>query len=234
MASVNLFSLSFDPHTWHVGADAHPGVIAAAILIVVGGVIAHIVRSGAPFEQMEIDEAEFGIGDAKFTLKPNWTDRQVAYAIWVELATRKIGLRVDFDNDVIADVYQSWYDFFSVTRDLVKTIPISRVTDKSTSKIIRLSIEILNEGLRPHLTRWQARFKHWYATELEKVPEDFEDPQAIQRRYPQWDALTEDMAEVNKHLIHYRAAMQRIVYSKYGSKAADAIEAADPIPPQPD
>lgn len=229
MATVDIVSLSFDPQTWRLDLAVHSGLVVVAFLAGAGAIAVRFMRKGAPFEQMEIDEAEFGIGDAKFKLKPNWTDRQVAYAIWVELATRKIGLRVDFEDDVISDVYESWFNFFQVTRELVKTIPISKVTDDSTSKIIRLSIEVLNEGLRPHLTRWQARFRRWYDAELAKTSETLEDPQLIQRRYPKWDELTKELSDVNDRLIRYREAMQRIVYSKYGSKAVQVIAAVDPI-----
>ena len=118
-------------------------------------------RGVGSWKDFEIDQAEIGTGTGKLRLKPNMTDRQVAYAIWVELSTRKIGLPVDFDHDVIVDIYDSWYDFFTVTRDLVKSIPVNKVRQKSTQSIVELSIEVLNEGLRPHLTKWQARFRWW-------------------------------------------------------------------------
>ncbi len=61
---------------------------------------------------MEIDEAEIGIEPGKIKLRPNFTDRQVAYQIWVELSTRKIGLEIDLAHDVISEVYDSWHKFF--------------------------------------------------------------------------------------------------------------------------
>jgi hypothetical protein len=71
----------------------------------------------------EIDQAEMGLGTGKITFKPNLKDQQIAYAIWVELSTRKIGLPIDLDHDVIVEIYDSWFNFFSVTRDLIKDIP---------------------------------------------------------------------------------------------------------------
>ncbi|WP_208529061.1 hypothetical protein [Pseudomonas aeruginosa] len=76
----------------------------------------------------EIDEAELGIGEQKIKLRPNIVDKQIAYKVWVELSTRKIGLPIDLDNDVISEVYDSWFSFFSVTRELIKDVPVVEVS----------------------------------------------------------------------------------------------------------
>lgn len=174
-----------------------------------------IYAGGFTFKSFELDQADIGIGNQKFSLKPNITDKQVAYAIWVELSTRKIGLPIDFENDVISEVYDSWHGFFTVTRELVKGIPAQKVKRDSTQKIVRLSIEVLNEGLRPHLTRWQARFRHWYDRELKKYDtsssEEVLDPQLIQERFPKFNELKIDMERVNQSLIKYRQQMHRLV-----------------------
>ena len=170
---------------------------------------------GITFRSFEIDQAEIGVGSNKFRFKPNLTDRQVAYAIWVELSTRKIGLPIDFEHDVIAEIYDSWFNFFSVTRDLVKGIPVNQVKRDSTQAIIKLSIEVLNEGLRPHLTRWQARFRRWYEHEISKSDKDetgtMIDPQQIQANFPQYAELMEDMQRINQALIKYRRKMYELV-----------------------
>jgi hypothetical protein len=139
-------------------------------------------------------------------------DRAVAYKIWVELSTRKIGLPIDFDHDVIAEVYDSWYSFFAITRELIKDVPVSRVRNETTKKIINLSIDVLNQGLRPHLTQWQARFRHWYELQLSKDPDGDVHPQDIQKRFPAHDELVKSMREVNARLIRYRERMDELVH----------------------
>ena len=71
----------------------------------------------------EIDTAEMGIGSHKISFRPNLKDQEIAYKIWVELSTRKIGLPIDLNEDVISEVYDSWHNFFSITRELIKDIP---------------------------------------------------------------------------------------------------------------
>lgn len=160
--------------------------------------------------KFEIDTAELGLGSSKISFKPNREDQQIAYKIWVELSTRKIGLPIDLENDVVAEVYDSWHNFFSITRELIKDIPVGKVKNVSTRKIITLSISVLNEGLRPHLTKWQARFRKWYDHQLQKSGEDV-DPQGLQAKYPNFDDLKSDLEKVNRHLILYREKMRELV-----------------------
>lgn len=127
------------------------------------------------------------------------------------MSTRKIGISIDLDHDVIVEVYDSWYNFFSVTRELIKNIPVSKIKSNGTEKIILLSIEVLNEGLRPHLTKWQARFRHWYENEIKKQDGNDIDPQIIQAKYPKFRELKEDLLAVNKVLINYRKKMHELV-----------------------
>jgi hypothetical protein len=130
----------------------------------------------------------------------------------VEISTRKIGLKIDLDHDVITEVYDSWYSFFGITRDLIKSVPVTRVTDKTTRRIISLSIDVLNEGLRPHLTRWQARFRNWYKQHEGAAADTAEEPQELQKRFPAYSELETDLLAVNKKLMAYRRAMYRLVY----------------------
>lgn len=210
-----IFSLVWNKADYTLTLSASIWLLAIGITIAALLIVWRIYAGGFTFKNFEIDQADIGIGDQKFTFKPNMTDKQVAYAIWVELSTRKIGLPIDFEHDVIAEIYDSWHGFFTVTRDLVKGIPAQKVRRDSTQKIIRLSIEVLNEGLRPHLTRWQARFRHWYERELRKYDasngEEVLDPQLIQERFPKFDELKTDMERVNQSLIKYRQQMYRLV-----------------------
>lgn len=168
---------------------------------------------GRRFKKFEVNEAEFGIGKQKVKIRPNLVDMQIAYKIWVELSTRKIGLPIDFDNDVISEVYDSWYKFFSVTRDLIKEVPVSKFRRSDTKKIINFSIEILNSGIRPHLTLWQAKFRRWYENELSKEENIKIAPQEIQSKFPEFDLLCSDLKEINEHLIKYRSKMYDLIGS---------------------
>ncbi|WP_378947614.1 hypothetical protein [Mesorhizobium sp. ANAO-SY3R2] len=210
-----LLTLAWDQAAWTFTLTVSIWLILGLMLVAVTFLFWKWWSGGFTFRSFEIDQAEIGVGNNKFRFKPNLTDKQIAYAIWVELSTRKIGLPIDFEHDVIAEIYDSWFTFFSVTRDLVKGVPVNQVKRTSTQAIIRLSIEVLNEGLRPHLTRWQARFRYWHERELKKYDGDegsiVFDPQQIQSNFPQYVELKEDMERVNQALIRYRRKMYQLV-----------------------
>lgn len=204
----DLFSLTLTKD-WGVTLHLMPLPLLAVAALVFSIWLAFRWQSARRLSDFEIDGAELGFGSHKISFKPNDTDRQIGYSIWVELSTRKVGLPIEIEDDVISEVYDSWYSFFAVTRDLIKDIPVSKVRGDSTGKIIDLSIEVLNEGLRPHLTKWQARFRHWYEAQLEKK-EDVS-PQDLQKKFPEYDALCIDLLAVNNRLIKYRMKMMELV-----------------------
>lgn len=217
LSVTDILSVSWNQAAWTLDIDVGWPIALAIVLVVVLTVGFHLFSLFRRGDSMEIDQAEIGVGENKLSFRPNMTDRQVAYAIWVELSTRKIGLPIDLEDDVIIEIYDSWYSYFSVTRDLIKTISVSKVRGKSTRHIINLSINVLNSGLRPHLTKWQARYRHWYDKQVGKVDQSSNDqvvldPQLIQQGFPKYNELSVEIIEVNERLISYRKAMQTLVF----------------------
>lgn len=183
--------------------------VAPAVLVLAAGVLIWLwFRGRIGLGSFELDSAGIGIGDTNVSFKPNRTDRQIAYAIWVELSTRKVGLAIDPEHDVISEIYDSWYSFFGVTRDLIKEVPAHKLKSKGTRAIVRASVQVLNEGLRPHLTQWQARYRRWYEATLKD--DDIRDPQSVQQEFPKYDDLIKDLLEINAKLIEYRRAMYQL------------------------
>jgi hypothetical protein len=160
----------------------------------------------------ELDETEVGIGAGKLKLKANYDDLQVAFKFWTELSTRKIGLPFDEENDVVVEVYHSWYEFFRVARELIKSIPVTKYRhNESTKQIVRVSVLILNKALRPHLTKWQARYRRWWQQALADTANEHLTPQEIQKKYPLYQDLISDLKTVNAKLVRYTERLQELV-----------------------
>ncbi len=163
-------------------------------------------------QEFEVDEVELGIGTGKVKLKPNNDDLQVAYKLWVELKTRKLGLLFDENHDVITEVYNSWYEFFKITRELVKSIPVSKIMDQpSTQALVGISIDVLNKAIRPHLTRWQARFRRWYQSQIADAANAALSPQELQRRFPEYAVLVDDLKRTNARLVAYARLLTKVI-----------------------
>ena len=188
-------------------------VLIVATLVLLGVAVIVIRRHPNGWfraRSFEVDGAALGIGKSSILIRPSEVDRQIAYKIWVELSTRKLGLPVNLDDDVIAEVYDSWYRFFSITRELIKDVPVHKVRQEATKQIVELSVRVLNSGIRPHLTKWQARFRHWYSNTLQLSDSATLSPQEIQRCFPEYDLLRADLLHVNRNLIAYRDSMYRL------------------------
>jgi hypothetical protein len=192
-----LFSIKVDIDLWIV--------LALALLIAALFIIRYLLRRGKLSRTLEFDGSEIGIGPIRAKLTANIEDLRICYNLWVEMSTRKIGLPIDVEKDVISEVYDSWYSFFGIARDLIKSIPVSKLLRQdSTRKLVRLSIDVLNKGLRPHLTTWQAKYRKWYEEEINR-PENAElSPQQVQGQFKEFADLVKDLLRVNEWLVAYK------------------------------
>jgi len=160
------------------------------------------------YELLSVNVELGGVGKVEF--RPNNEDIQVAHRIWTELVTRKAALPIDPEHDVIAEIYDSWYAMFGRVRQLVSDIPgpLLRRED-STRKVVTIATQTLNNGLRPHLTHWQARFRNWYSQRTEDLKT--KTPQEVQKAFPEYAKLIEEIKTVNIQLMQYAGELEKIV-----------------------
>jgi hypothetical protein len=166
-----------------------------------------------------VQETSFEINTGLFKynqkIKRSYQNLYVAHRIYIELVTRKAAIPIDVDKDVLVEVYNSWYSMFKTIREEIKNLPGDYLVDnESTKKLVDLTIEILNDGLRAHLTTYQAEFRKWYEKELKKEIETDISPQEIQKRYSKFIELTDSMIEVNKTLEAYCSQLKKLIDDK--------------------
>ena len=156
---------------------------------------------------IEISGAEIGLSDSKISLVVNKKDQEIAYKIWVELSTRNVH-DYDVENDVIIEIYNSWYQLFGTTRVLLKEIPASRLP--YSKELIDLVNNMLNQGLRPHLSKWQARYRAWHNANIKQ--HEMMTPQEYQRFFPEYQELLEDLLITNSRMLSYKKLMYDIAF----------------------
>jgi hypothetical protein len=59
------------------------------------------------------------------------------------------------------------------------------------------------------LTKWQARFRSWY--EFERAKNTSISPQELQKQFPDYRELMDDMLRVNEQLIVYASELKKII-----------------------
>mgnify|MGYP001175459398 CR=1 FL=1 len=137
---------------------------------------------------------------------------RIAYQLWVEMTTRKLGLRIDLSQDLVVECYDSWYAFLKAARELTKAIPLHKdPRSPELRRLVQLSHSVMNEGVRPHLQRWQARFRAWLANGGDRARGAGLTPQEAQQLFPEWPALRDDLMASNQRLIGYLTALEIMV-----------------------
>ena len=137
---------------------------------------------------------------------------RIAYQLWVEMTTRKLGLPIDPTQDLVSELYDSWYAFFKSARELTKAIPLHKdPRSPELRRLVQLSHSVLNDGLRPHLQRWQARYRRWLTNGGDPAQAPGLSPQEAQQLFPQWTALRDDLLATNRRLMGYLAALDVMV-----------------------
>lgn len=150
------------------------------------------------------------VGTIKYQIVRNLQNIEIAHKIYIELITRKASIEID-ENDIIIEVYNSWFTLFQTTREELKKLSgQSLIDNKSSVELIKIVTDILNYGLRPHLTLYQAKFRKWYAEELADTTNKGKTPQEIQQKYPKFQELITSIKEVNALLLQYSEQLKKI------------------------
>ena len=166
-------------------------------------------------EDVELVKLKYKIGGADFEyqITRNYQNIEIAHKIYIELITRKAAIEIEDGKDVIVEIYNSWYSLFKITRDELKSFNGKLLKDNNTSQeLVLLLTDVLNKGLRPHLTEYQARFRKWYSEQLDKNSE--ESPQKIQTNFEEYEELMSSMKNVNRTLMEYSEQLKKIIEGK--------------------
>lgn len=187
-------------------------VAILVLLIIVPLIIKKLKKKVIPYLNPVEIEANIGGHKCKFKIIRNAENLYIANRIYIELVTRKAAIEIDPDCDVIAEVYDSWYKLFGIIRDEIKGVPgvYLENKDNSSSELIQLTIKILNEGLRPHLTKYQADFRKWFIKAQNEKPDV--QPQVVQREYCKFGELIQDLRNVNNILLNYAEELNKFIF----------------------
>ena len=188
-------------------------VIVAIGLIIITLILIYLIYKifkyflAKKFKVVEMNISMANIGN--ISIEKNKDTSRIAHKAWVEIMTRKVGLLFEEDKDVIVEVYNSWYSLFGIIRDLLKEIE-PRKKDKDLEKLENVLVQTLNYGLRPHLTKWQAKYRRWYNQEIEKETNNELSPQEIQKKYKKYDELICDLKETNKQMVQFAEELKKL------------------------
>lgn len=190
-----------------------PIAIGGLLAIIAIWLFQHFFWRSGPKAQLKEVTVSIGGQELKYEIERNSLNLEIAHRIYIELITRKAALPFDENNDIISEIYDSWYQLFKTTREEIKAINgDSLLEKKSSDKLISMATKVLNDGLRPHLTKYQGRYRRWYTSQLDK-PENLDrSPQQIQSAYPELEELINSIKNVNQLLSQYAEELREFIY----------------------
>lgn len=217
----NLGSFSMTANCEGIGLAITLNVWLIAVIVLVVGLF-WLVKYCQLKDQpnLKLTEIKLNVGgqELTFSVERNFLNLEIAHKVYIELITRKAALPFDEEDDIIEEVYNSWYSLFGTTRDEIKAINGELLEHPTSESLIKMATDVLNNGLRPHLTKYQGRFRGWYNNALQNEKYKGMAPQEIQRDFPEYQALVESMKEVNALLSNYAAQLQIFIYGQEDRK----------------
>jgi hypothetical protein len=188
------------------------GVLLLVIIFIIGFLFISKQKNKTKFKLIEMGVEISGTPKVMFKVKRDYSNLYIANRIYIELITRKAALLFEEDKDVIIEIYASWYLLFGLIREEIKTIPGHDLqSTHSGSALVSLTTKILNDGLRPHLTTYQAAFRKWYEVEIKKTASAQLSPQQVQEQYPKYQDLVADIKKANLVLVDYTNNLKQFI-----------------------
>lgn len=121
-------------------------------------------RDSAKLKKISIN-LPFGIGGAEWEADP--AERKAAWALYVELVTRIAVQPLDTDQGLLREALSSLYSLFGSTRQILREAGPN--VGASHDSVGGIAIAVLNNGLRPFLSKWHPLLQIWESQRAQTV-----------------------------------------------------------------
>lgn len=142
----------------------------------------------------------FGIGKVDWESDP--TERKAAWALYVELVTRVAVQEID-GGGLFSEALASLYSIFESTRAILREGGPNLGARRDS--VGGIAIAVLNQGIRPFLSKWHAPLLSWHATREPSVS-----LWAHENHWPEAGAIKNDIATLRKELGTYAQVLATI------------------------
>lgn len=144
----------------------------------------------------------FSIGSVKWV--PDRTEQEAAWALYIELVTRISVQRLDLDQGLVREAMNSLYSLFATTREILKKAgPGVGISKNSVGGI---AIMVLNNGLRPFLSKWHPLLHAWESQKPSSLS-----AKEHERNWSEEAKLRGELEKLRKDLESYSCLLAEIV-----------------------
>lgn len=143
----------------------------------------------------------FGIGSAKWEADP--TEQNAAWSLYVELVTRVAVQSLGTEQGLLRESLNSLYTLFGTTREVLKMA--GPKVGASRHSVGGIAIAVLNNGLRPFMTRWHPALEAWEM----QIPRDVS-KKVHEQNWSEAFLMRQELTELRNDLEQYAIALAAI------------------------
>lgn len=147
------------------------------------------------------------IGGVEGTWKPDESERNAAWEMYVELITRISVVELKSDEGLLREALSSLYTLFGTTRTILRKYgpSIAQPKGKDDLSFGYLAVAILNTVLRPVLAKWHPMLLDYESTRSGSVS-----PLEHERAWDKHDELRQVLNDVRGILIEYTDLLAQV------------------------
>lgn len=143
----------------------------------------------------------FGIGSASW--EADSTERNAAWELYVELVTRVAVQSLAPQEGLVREAMNSLYTLFGSTREILRKAGPN--VGASNHSVGGIAIRVLNDGLRPFLSKWHPLLLEWEETKADGIS-----PTAHEKAWEQEIIVRGELDALRKELQQYALALANI------------------------
>lgn len=158
-------------------------------------------------QQISVKLAIPFVGEIAGIWEPVDSEREAAWELYVELATRISVVELGEDEGLLREALSSLYTVFGTTREILRRYGPAVAPRVAPGQVMFgvLAVNVLNLSIRPLLSKW-----HPLLTAYEAQREDHIDPVAHERRWGQANELRAEIDSVRKTLLSLAQALNEV------------------------
>ena len=148
-------------------------------------------------------------GGLSFSLKAGKTDKEVAWKIYTQIKTRITAVSFNEQYDSLQISNKSLHEVFLFIREEISKIPLARVRSSRNDQMVDFYLSILNNGIRPYLSKWHSPISDWVEKEQKKSPD--KSLIEIEKAFPERKEALIDLNDMNLRMNTISEELLKIV-----------------------
>ncbi|GJL76791.1 MAG TPA: hypothetical protein DEF07_07340 [Nitrosomonas sp.] len=151
----------------------------------------------------------FGLGGANIVVTE--AQQKVAWALYVELATRVASVKLEPGTGSAREALNSIHSLFETTRSVLRDE--GHGAAHGPKSVGPIAIDILNQGLRPFLVKWHSKLSSFENQQAEEQRKQYGGCTTVivdESRWPERNAFYQDLEENRQGMLQYIQVLAHI------------------------